>query len=106
MQAPGDHQVQHQPELVLEADGDALAEPPQLVDLLALDASDRRVGGAQQERMADPHARQLPAEDARLQGLDIDRDVRQFGHAGQHAITAFGQPARAGYLPRFSIIFL
>ena len=36
VQPPGDHQVQHQPQIIVEADGDALADPAQLRDLTAL----------------------------------------------------------------------
>ena len=56
-EAARDHQVQHHPELVLEAHGDALAEAPKPRDPLALEF-----------------------REAPLEGLDIDRDVGQFRH--------------------------
>ena len=38
VQAAGDHEVQHQPEVAFDADGDALADAADADDLLAFDA--------------------------------------------------------------------
>jgi hypothetical protein len=65
-----------------------LALLPQFAHRPALDAPDRRVGGAQQERVADAHADKPLTDDARLKRLDIDGDVRQLRNAGQHSTAA------------------
>ena len=46
----------------------------------AEDGAQRRIDGAEQERAAEPHALEPLADDARLQRLDVDRDVGQLGH--------------------------
>src|ERR1041385_239303 len=81
VEASRDHQVQGQPEVALHADGDALADPAHLLDPAPLDGGDRRRGGAQQKRPADRDALEASAQDAVGEGLYINGDVRQFGHA-------------------------
>ena len=49
MQSAGNHQVEHQPEVTLEADGDALANAAQFAGDAAFGADQRRVDGSQQE---------------------------------------------------------
>ena len=63
-QASGDHQVQHQEELALEADHDALAQPPEARDPPADEAREGRLDGAQQERAGQPDRLQRLAQDA------------------------------------------
>src|SRR5690606_27423731 len=77
LQAPGDHQVQHERELLLELNHDALAEPRYAFDAKPDDRVDRRLGRAQQERARQPDVRDAAAEDALAKRLDIDRDVGQ-----------------------------
>src|SRR5262245_57409642 len=50
MQPPGDHQMQHQPEIFFKAETNALPETPQLNYLLTFNCRNRRCGGAQQKR--------------------------------------------------------
>ena len=80
MEAAGDHQVQHQPEIAFDADGDALADAAHGNDLLALDRAQRRIDGAQQEDRAEPHPLERLAENASLDGGDVGGDVGQFRH--------------------------
>ena len=58
VQAPVDHQVQDEPQVVLEAERDALAEAAQPADVFAIERADRRLRRAQQERTGQAHARQ------------------------------------------------
>ena len=81
LQAAGDHQVDHQEQLVLQREHDALAEPAQAEHLPALGRGDRRHGGAQQERVEQPDAQQAGAEDAALEALEVDGDVGKLGQA-------------------------
>ena len=65
VQPAGDHQVQHQPEIAFDADGDALADAAHGADGSAFDAAERRIDGAQQEDRAEAHPFERLAEDAR-----------------------------------------
>ncbi len=52
-EAAGNHQVQDQPKVAVEADRDAFADPPQLADSFALGGLNGRFGGSQQKRARD-----------------------------------------------------
>lgn len=80
VQPARDHQVQHQPEIVIEAEGDALADPPQLPDDLALSIGDWRLSRPHQERACHAHTLQRTPKDARSQSADVRRDVGQLRH--------------------------
>ncbi len=82
VQAPGDHEVQHQEQLVLEGDHDALAEALQADHRPPLGCLQRRVHRAQQGDAAQLDGLETPARDSRLEGLQIDRDVGKLRHAG------------------------
>src|SRR6185437_6340039 len=56
VQPAGNNQVQHQPEIVIDSDGDALANAPQLAHNAAFDFRQRRLRGAQHEWTGDAHA--------------------------------------------------
>ncbi len=81
MQASGDHQMDHQPPVAFEADRDALADALERHDAPTVKRIDRRVEGPQQERVSDARRLQARSEQALLQRLEIDRDIRQLGHA-------------------------
>src|SRR5208283_3917861 len=80
MQASRDHEVQHEPNVVLEADGDALAKTPKFPYPLSLCARKRRGRGAQKKWTGDSHLLKLLAKDPFLQGFDINGDVGEFRH--------------------------
>jgi hypothetical protein len=80
VQAAGDHQVDDQPDVVVEADRDALAEPRERCHRRAFDRFQRRRDRAQQERIRDAHAFEPPPADVTIERLDVDGDVRKFGH--------------------------
>ena len=95
MKAPGDHQVKHEPEIAVNADGDALADATQLANGLSFDGRKRRIDRAQQKGGGQPHALEPLAQNARLKRCDVGRDVGQFRHCIQ--LAAFGWP-RATFL--------
>ncbi len=80
MQPPGDHQVQHQPELSLQADGDPLAKPAQRFDRLVRGGLERRVERPQQKRAVYAHTGKGPADNPALESFQVDRNVGQLGH--------------------------
>jgi hypothetical protein len=80
VKAPGDHEVQDQEHVALEPDHDALAEPPKAGHAAIGRFGERRIDRAEQERARETHALERFAEDARLERLDVDRDVGKLGH--------------------------
>ncbi len=80
VEAARDHQVEHQVELLLEADHQALAEPAEQRHPPALGGRDGRLHRAQEERAPEPHALERLRQDAGLQALEVDGDVGQLGH--------------------------
>jgi len=67
MQPARNHQMQHQPHIVVEPDGDTLADPAQLAHAMAFRIRDGRLRRAQQERAGDPNALQRLTDDAFFQ---------------------------------------
>ena len=95
-QSAGDHQVQHQKQLVFEREHDALAQPAHAGNALALGVGDRRQRGAQHEEADKADVLEALAGDARLEALGVDDDVGQFGHRGtQTTPNAPSTPAAA-----------
>jgi hypothetical protein len=80
VEPPGDHQVQDQPEIFLQADGKALPHAPELLHGFALDSLQGRLRRAEQEGAHNPHAFQPLVENARLQGFEVNGNVRKFRH--------------------------
>ncbi len=68
MQTAGNHQVDDEPQLAVEADRDAFADPADLAHDAAFDARQRRIGGAQQGDAGDSHPLERLTDDARLEG--------------------------------------
>ena len=81
METAGDHQVEDQPEVAVQAEGDALADAADCADGFAFGSGDGRDGGAQQEWAIDADLLQCLVENARLEGGDVGGDVGQFRHA-------------------------
>lgn len=88
MEAPGDHEVQDEPEVVVETDGDSLADSAQFPDGLAFDAAQWWVDTAQQKGAGEAHMFEWLAEDPLFEGFDVDDDVGQFGHCPQINLTS------------------
>ena len=83
VEAPCDHEVEDEEELLFEGEHDALAQPAKAQHLAPLYLGDRRVDAAQERRAHDPNALEGLALAALLQALDVEADVRKLGHASQ-----------------------
>ena len=83
MQTAGNHQVQDEPEIVVEADGDAFADAAQGAHFFAVDRGERRFDGAQQKWAGEAHALERLAQDARFERFDVDGDVGELGHGSR-----------------------
>src|SRR5437667_3849383 len=66
-----DHEMQHEEELTLERDHDALAHSPDADDFPSLDGRDRRRHAAQHEGIPEPHALERLPDKASLEQLDV-----------------------------------
>jgi hypothetical protein len=83
-----DHEVQDEPEAVVELDGDALADATEGYDGVAFDLFDVGLNGAEQEWARDADADEGLVEDAELKGGEVGRDVGEFRHVVGEMITA------------------
>jgi hypothetical protein len=88
VEAPGDHQMDDQKELVLEFEDDALADSPQAQNPAALDSANRRLEGTQYKRTANTDLLNGFLENALLERFYIDRNVGQLGHLSQYGADA------------------
>src|SRR5579863_7472778 len=100
MQPPSDHQVQHQPEVALDADCNSLAGAPEPLHTLAERVFERWVNGAQKERTYDPHRFQLLPENPFFKRLNVDGDVGKFRQTAPISSTPVGRRAAAPSAPR------
>jgi hypothetical protein len=76
MQAAGDHQVQHQPEVAIQADGDALSHSPQFAHSSSGGFREGWRRGSKKKRAYKPHAFERQPQYARFQRCNVSRDVR------------------------------
>src|SRR3972149_4641891 len=79
-EAAGDHEMHDQEQVALELDDDALADPPDSGDALALGGRYRRVEGAEDDRAPDPDALEDVAYGHAAQRFEVRLDVGQLGH--------------------------
>ena len=75
MQPPRNHQMQHQPGIALQADGDAFAHPAQANHSLPFYRCDRRLRGSQQKRADQPHVFKRPADYSGFERAEVSRYV-------------------------------
>ncbi len=87
VEASGDHEVEYQPEIAFDTDGDALADAADGDDFLAFDGAERGIDGAEQEDRAQADVLEGLAEDAGFDGGEVGGDVGEFRH-GVGRITA------------------
>ena len=80
MKTSGNHQVQNEPVVIFEADGDSLSEASQVSNYLPFRVMNRWRHGAEQEGTREAHTLEFLTEDSRLQGLKIYDDVWQLRH--------------------------
>ena len=88
MQPAGDHEVQNEPEIAFDADGDSLSDSAQFANCAALCERERRLRGAKQKEACEADAFEALADDARFECADVRRDVRKLRHAYQDAALA------------------
>lgn len=81
MQPARNHQVQYQPEIVLDSDGDPLPDAPKLADRPSLDLRRRGLDCPKQKWAGDANPLQTPAGNARFERGQVRSDVRQFRHS-------------------------
>src|SRR2546429_7152453 len=85
--------MQHEEELTLESDHDALAHSPDADDFLSFGGGYRRRHAAQHEGIHEAHALERAPREAAFQMLDIDDDVGQLRHRGSFTqLYAADQP--------------
>src|SRR6266849_8955004 len=94
-EAAGDHQVDHDEQVVLELEDQAFARTAQAQHALVCGRFERWVGRAQDERAGQPNALQRLAHDVALEKIQVDRQVRKLGHAA---------PMIAPGLPRWQVL--
>ena len=80
MEPSSNHEMQDEPAVVVQADGDSLAQPAESANRFAVNALDRWHSGAEQKWIADAHLIERLAKDAAFERFDVNGDVRQFGH--------------------------
>ena len=79
-QPPRDHQVQHEEARSVELEDDPLADASQSADDLAVQRRQRRIHRPHEERARQPHALEGSSDHARLERVQVERDVRQLRH--------------------------
>src|SRR5215469_4145554 len=80
VQAAGDHEVKNQPEIVVETNGDALADPAERADGVAFGGREGLVGGAEEKGAVEADVLERLIEDAGLERGEVGGDVGEFGH--------------------------
>jgi len=80
VKSPGDHEVDDDPGIAVEAECDSLAKAADFSDGLAFNEIERRIERANQEGVTHPNPIQLLADNVALQRLRVDRDIGEFGH--------------------------
>jgi len=80
VQAAGDHQMQNEPEIAFQADGNALANAAEFADDAAVGIREWRKRGAKKKRGGDSNAHERLREDARFECGEVGDDVGKLGH--------------------------
>jgi cyanophycinase len=80
MQSSGDHQVDDEPDAIVEAYCHPLTDARKTVNGPPFSGGQWRFGGAQQEYTTQPHFDELLADDTGLEGTDVRANVWQLGH--------------------------
>jgi hypothetical protein len=85
VQPSGDHQVQHKPQAIVEAEGDAFADAAQLAHGMAFNGRHRRLRSAEEKGARDPNLLERLTDDALFKRVNISGDVWQLRHGYQIA---------------------
>ena len=86
----GDHEMENEPEVVLEADTDAFAEAAEVDDSFPKGAGERRSYGSEEKRADDADSVDGLAENARFERFDVNDDVGEFRHALSKQVLQIG----------------
>jgi hypothetical protein len=81
VEAAGDHQMQHEPEIAFYSKGETLADSPEFADDAALDIGKWWLRGSKEKRAAQAHTLDWLPNDSRFKCSDVGDDVRKFRHA-------------------------
>jgi len=73
--------VKDEEQLAFRLENDPLAQAAQADNGPAFDGGKRWIDRAQQKRAGQPHRRDAPADDSRLERTKIEQDVRKLGHS-------------------------
>ena len=76
VEAAGDHQVQHQPEIAFYANRNSLADPPQFAHNAAFDIRKQWLRGAKQKRAPQPYVLDRLSQDSWLKRTNVGGDIR------------------------------
>jgi len=80
MQPAGDHEVDDQPQIVVESNGDTLADSLKFAYRMSLNIAKGRLRRAQYEGVAQAHALKGLTGNARLERAQVGFDIRELGH--------------------------
>lgn len=80
MEAACDHEVQDEPEAIVELDGDAFADAMEGARGVSFDVFDSWLNCAEEEWAGNANVREGLAYDAGFEGGEIGGDVWEFGH--------------------------
>ena len=80
MQAACDHQVENEPEVAIDPDGDALADAAQFAHSAALEVLERGLHGSKEKRAREANAFEELVEDTHLECGEVGGDIREFRH--------------------------
>jgi hypothetical protein len=80
LEAAGNHQVEHQEDVLVELHHEALAQSMQRNDMPTDCRIEGRIDRPQQERAGETHPLDSLADHARTERGDVEEDVRQLGH--------------------------
>src|SRR5262249_26802412 len=80
MQTSGDHQVQHEPQLLLQPNGYPFSYSLYFTNGSSFDLRQGRAGCAHEKGTRQSNALELLPEDTLLQRFDVHDHVRQFWH--------------------------
>ena len=79
--------MKDQEEIVLQLEDDALAQAAETQDLAVFALLYRRLDGPEQKRTREADLLKGLAYDPRLQGVDVEQDIGQFGHTASRCGT-------------------
>src|SRR5262249_9412645 len=83
----GNHQVEHQEQVAVEAEHDSLTQAAQPEDAAALEFARRRFDGSDDEGVPQAEAIETRPRGARDERLEVGSDVRQLRHGSSVYLT-------------------